>query len=189
MVSVISSSSRSGARPEAASAPTTTCTRPGLRNCTGERLTATLRSPGQFAAVGAGLPDHPFADRHDEADLLGERDERAGRHHAVLGMVPADQRLEAADLVAREIDDGLVVQLELAGRQRLAQVVLQRAARLHLRVHLRLEEAVGAAAVALGAVERQIGVPDQLVGARPVRRARWRCRRWCRSRPDGRRSS
>ena len=42
----------------------------------------------------------------------------------LLGMVPADQRLEAADLVAREIDHRLVVQLELAGRQRLAQVVL-----------------------------------------------------------------
>ena len=53
-----------------------------------------------------------------------------------------------------EIDDGLVVELELAGRQRLAQVVLHGAPHLHLRVHLRLEEAVGAAPVALGAVER-----------------------------------
>ena len=66
--------------------------------------------------------------------------------------------LEAADVVAREIDDRLVVQLELAGRQRLAQVALQRAPHLHLRVHLRLEEAVGAAPVALGAIEREVGV-------------------------------
>ena len=86
-------------------------------------------------------------------------------------MVPADQGLEAADLVALEIDDRLVVELELAGRQRLAQVVLQGAPRLHLRVHLRLEEAEGAAAVALGAVERQVGVAHQLVGLVAVRRA------------------
>ena len=84
------------------------------------------------------------------------------------------QRMSASKpliVVAREIDDRLVVQLELAGRQRLAQVVLQRAPRLHLRVHLRLEEAVGAAAVALGAIEREVGVAHQLVGARAVGRA------------------
>ena len=49
----------------------------------------------------------------------------AGRDHALLGMAPADEGLEAADLVAREIEDRLVVQLELAGRERLAQVVFQ----------------------------------------------------------------
>ena len=87
------------------------------------------------------------------------------------GWLPADQRLDAADLVALEIDDRLVVQLELAGDQRLAQVVLHGAPRLHLRVHLGLEEAVGAAPVALGAIERQVGVPHQLVGRHAVGRA------------------
>ena len=94
-----------------------------------------------------------------------------GGIEALLGMAPADEGLDAADLVGPEIDDGLVVQLELAGRKRLAQVVLHGAPHLHLRVHLRPEEAVGAAPVALGAVERQVGVADQLVGARAVRRA------------------
>ena len=79
------------------------------------------------------------------------------------------QRLHAADLVALEIDDGLVVELELAGRQGVAQVVLHEVARLHLRIHLRPEEAIGAAPVGLGAVERQVGVPDQLVGGEAVR--------------------
>ena len=83
-------------------------------------------------------------------------------------MAPADQGLDAADLVVPEIDDGLVVHLELARRQRLAKVGLHRAAHLHLCVHLRPEEAVGVAPVGLGAIEREIGVPDQLVGVLPV---------------------
>ena len=168
---MISSSSRSGGRPDAASALTTTCTRPGLRNCAGERLTAILRSPGHFAAVAQAcrIAHSPSGTMKPISSASGMN--VAGRDQALLGMAPADQRLEAADLVAREIDDRLVVQLELAGRQRLAQVVLHGAARLHLRVHLRLEEAEGAAPVALGAIERQIGVADQLVGAQPVGRA------------------
>ena len=52
-----------------------------------------------------------------------------GEHEAALGMVPAHQRLEAADLVALEIDDRLVVQLELAVGERLAQIELAAAPR------------------------------------------------------------
>ena len=48
-----------------------------------------------------------------------------------------------------EIDDRLVVELELALGERLAEIELERAARLHARVHVRLEEAVDAAASAL----------------------------------------
>ena len=137
----------------------------------GERLTAILMWSGQLRAAAHASPDRPLAELNDEADLLGHRDEGAGRNQALLGMAPADQGLDPADLVGPEIDDGLVVQLELAGGQRLAQIVLHGAPHLHLRVHLRPEEAVGAAPVALGAVERQVGVADQLVGALPVRRA------------------
>ena len=79
-------------------------------------------------------------------------------------MVPAQQRLEAGDLAARDVDERLVVQLELVGEQRLAQIELEPAALLHLRVHFRLEEVVGAAALGLGAVERHVGVAQQLVG-------------------------
>ena len=86
-------------------------------------------------------------------------------------MVPTDEGLDAADLVVGEVDDGLVMQLELAGRERFAQVLLHGAAHLHLRIHFGSEEAIGAAPVALGTVERQIGVADQLVGARAVGRA------------------
>ena len=105
----------------------------------------------------------------------------AGRHDAALGMVPAQQRLEAADLVALEVDDRLVVELELAVRQRLAQIELQLAARLHV--------ARPSPARRSGRLPR----PSPLARYRARsaffsswsrrrcrRRARWRCRCWCR---------
>ena len=114
--------------------------------------------------VAAGLPEHPFAERHDQPDFLGDRNEFVGTDQAALRMVPAQQRLEAADLAARKLDQRLIVELEFVGEQRLAQVELQPAALLHLRVHLRLEEMIGAAAVGLGAIERHVGVAQQLIG-------------------------
>src|SRR5207237_4623422 len=58
----------------------------------------------------------------------------------------------------------LVVELELLVRQRLAQVELEDAARLDGVRHLVTEEAIGAAAVGLGAVQRHVGVLEQRVG-------------------------
>jgi hypothetical protein len=46
----------------------------------------------------AGGAQHPFAERQDEAGLLGQRNEVERRDHAALGVVPAQQRLEAGDL-------------------------------------------------------------------------------------------
>ena len=78
-------------------------------------------------------------------------------------MAPAQQRLAAGHLVVVEIDQRLVVDLEVAVHQRLAQIPLQGEPCLGAGIHRRLEEAVGAAAVRLGAVHRQIRVLDQLV--------------------------
>ena len=64
----------------------------------------------QPAQRGAVLPlggltgrllQHPPADRHDEAGLLGERDELQRGDQAALGVPPAQQRLEADDLLRR----------------------------------------------------------------------------------------
>ena len=78
-------------------------------------------------------------------------------------MLPADESLERADLIALEIYDRLVVNLELVPDKRLAQIGLHKAARLHLRIHLRFEEAQRAAPPTLGAVERKVGVAQQQV--------------------------
>ena len=88
-------------------------------------------------------------------------------------MVPAQQRLHGDELVAGEIDLRLIGERELAGRQRAAQVDLERAARLDARVHVRLEEAERAAPLGLGAIEREVGAFHQVVGgAAVVRRER-----------------
>ena len=48
---------------------------------------------------GAGFAQHPFADRHDQAGLLGDRDEHLRRDGTEIGIVPAQERLEAVDAV------------------------------------------------------------------------------------------
>src|SRR3954467_2193672 len=83
-------------------------------------------------------------------------------------MVPADQRLESAYIAARKVYDRLVIELELAGRQRPAQVVFHRAACLHLQVHRRLKKPEHAASIGLGAVQREVGIAQQLLGTRPI---------------------
>ncbi len=79
-------------------------------------------------------------------------------------MIPANQGLESADLVAREIHHRLVIEFELAGGQRLAQVLLQDAPGLHLQVHRGFEKAERAAAIAFGPVQRKVRVAQQSVG-------------------------
>ena len=69
---------------------------------------------------------HPFAERVDEAGLLGERDEDLGRDAAVLGVVPAQQRLGADDGVVGEPHDRLIVEAQQALLQRVAQRALER---------------------------------------------------------------
>jgi hypothetical protein len=85
-------------------------------------------------------------------------------------VTPPQQRLEARDLVALKIEQRLVMDFELMERERFAQVELKRGAALHARVHLWLEEAIGAAAVLLGAIERHVSLLEQLVGVIAVAR-------------------
>ncbi len=62
-----------------------------------------------------------------------------------------------------KIDHRLVVQLELAVGDGLAEIELERAARLQALVHFALEEPVRAAAVGLGEIERHVGVLQQQI--------------------------
>ena len=65
----------------------------------------------------------------------------AGRHHAVLGMAPAHQRLDAAELARADVDDRLVVQFELAAREAEPQIGLDLVALGDRLRHARVEEA------------------------------------------------
>ena len=82
----------------------------------------------------------------------------------MIRRMPAQQRLEAERRARHQTDLGLVMQLEFAPGEGIAQRDLQRAARLRLRIDARLEAAVGAAPVRLGLMERKIGPAHQLVG-------------------------
>ena len=82
----------------------------------------------------------------------------AGDTSPRLGWFQRSKRFERVDVVRFKVDERLIVQFEFFADQRLAQIHFQLAARLHARVHLQLEEPVGAAAVGFGAVERHVGV-------------------------------
>ena len=78
-------------------------------------------------------------------------------------MVPAQQRLEPGDPVFREVDDGLVEQLELARGDGVAQIELEDAAGLRLDVHFRFEEVELRATVFLGAIQCHVGILQELI--------------------------
>ena len=109
-----------------------------------------------------------MAELVDQAAVFRDRDEFRRRDHAAFGMPPPQQRLAGGDLAVLEIDHRLIVGLEAAVADRLTQFELQASPRLGARIHAGLEEAVGPPSVALGAVQREVRILQQLVEVRPV---------------------
>ncbi len=114
-----------------------------------------------IARLGAGAPQHQCAERDDEADLFGERDEFGRHHEAARRVSPSRESLEAADAVFDEIVDRLIMDLEFVPLERIAQVEFERTPRLQPSIHLGLEEAPGSAPVGLGPIERDVRVLEQ----------------------------
>jgi hypothetical protein len=75
--------------------------------------------------LGARLLEHPGPDRHDQAAVLGERDELIGADAAALGVVPAQQSLDPDHTPTGDVDLRLVLKLELAALERMREVTLQ----------------------------------------------------------------
>ncbi len=71
---------------------------------------------------------HPAADVGDEVRALGDGHEVGGGDEAAAAVLQADDGLGAADEARLQRDQGLVVQLEAAGDERLAQVLGRAAA-------------------------------------------------------------
>src|ERR1700733_14802041 len=61
----------------------------------------------------ADRSQHPFAHRFDKPGFLQDRNEVVRRHQTALGMLPAQQRLKAANLAAAQGYLWLEVQQEL----------------------------------------------------------------------------
>src|SRR5471032_2916420 len=115
----------------------------------------------ELLELHAGGLQRPGAEQVDQAVGLGDRDEARRRHHAQRRVLPAHQRLEALDFARVGIDDGLVVQQELALAHRLKHrrferdVVFRRAA-----VALVVDHAAGLAGL-LGARHGRVGQRHQ----------------------------
>ena len=167
--SVISSSSRDGAKPGLEQHRVHEAGEVAVAELDRRQVDRDLQRLRPGGGLAAGLAQHPFADRHDEPAFLGERDEGAGRDQATLRMLPARQRLEAGDL-AVDARLRLVVQHQLAALDRRSQVVLERAPLAQPLVHVGLEEADRAAPLGLGAIERGVGVAEQRGGVGAVDR-------------------
>ena len=173
MLSVSSSSSSAGARPVSPSTRSIMPIRSFCRNWRADRLTA-IRNPGMprlpRLRLRARLAQHPFAERNDQARVLGDRDELRRRHQPLVRLRPAQQRFGAADAPRGEVDQRLVVQHELAVLERAPQVGLGREAAAHALGHLRAEELVVGAARLLGVIHRGVGVAHQRLGGVAVGR-------------------
>ena len=114
-----------------------------------------MRSP--LGGLPARLADRPLAQRADQAGLLGERDELVGADRAALGVGPARERLGADRAARGQLDDGLVVQLEPAVRDRLPEPGRELEPLLGI-ARVGLVEAAGVAARRLGVVHGGVGV-------------------------------
>ena len=109
----------------------------------------------------AGLPEHPAADRNDQAGFFGKRNEFARRQHRSVLMAPAQQRLDAGDRAGVQIDLGLVMQQQLVALQRVPEVRLHREPLDRPGPGVAGEEPETVLAVALDQIHRPVGVPGQ----------------------------
>src|SRR5579863_60899 len=112
----------------------------------------------------AGALEDPFADRHDEAGLFGERDEAPRTDRAALRDAPAQQGLGPHDLSRREVDSRLITEHELLALERAPQMRLELEALRHQRIQLVREELEVVASAVLRAIHRRIGMFEQSRG-------------------------
>ncbi len=97
----------------------------------------------------------------DEAQILGQWDERVGFQQSAGGMVPARQNLEAEGLAAGEVDQRLIMGNDGAGADGVAQVGLQRGAGTQGLVDGGIEKGVAGRLARLGPVHGQVGALEQ----------------------------
>ena len=86
--------------------------------------------------------------------------------------MPADERLQAVDPTAPQVDERLEVQQELVALERSAEVGTERELGGRRRLRTRRIETMGIASLRFRAVHRAVGVAKQLAGVRAVARIR-----------------
>jgi hypothetical protein len=126
---------------------------------------------GPRCRVVAGLLQDPVAERHDQAGVFRDRNELVGADQSALRMTPAYQRLGPADALSPHVNDRLIVQLELAVRNRLAQIIFEGLLGVGGLDHLGLEQAEIIAPLGLRRIEREVCLLEQVSRVAAVLRA------------------
>ena len=85
-------------------------------------------------------------------------------------MKPPNKGFATCDSACPHFDDRLIVKVKFAFQDCLAQFELECAARLHARVHFGFEKPEFAAAICLGAIEREIRILHQCIRCRAIGR-------------------
>ena len=143
----------------------TRSTKPGSPSSRAATLTL-IRMPSreQLGLVGGASQD-PVADRRDQLRvLLGDGQEAARREQALLGVLPAHERLEGDDAERVELPDRLVLEPQFVELDRPAEAVLELEPVAQPALHRAVEDLERAAAAGLDALQRGVGVLDE-VGA------------------------
>jgi len=115
-----------------------------------------------FESFGAGHLHDVSAQRNDQPALLGHRDELGGSYHAERGMGPAGQSLEAKQAMGGDIVFRLILHVNLASRNGVAQLIFQIQAFAHQRAKLRSKVHGAVFAIALGGIHGAVGLLQQV---------------------------
>ena len=162
-VSVISISSRAGVRPEFFSAERMTSNSSACLNWTGDTLTATFISAGQriASAQARRITHSPSGMISPVSSARGMN--RSGGIKPTGRVVPAHQRFHAAPLPGLDVEERLVMHLELASCDGIAQVAFEGVAGFELGRHRLVIDRVAIPACRFRPIEREIRLLQQLV--------------------------
>src|SRR6516225_6591632 len=163
VLSVSSSSSWLGAKPVSPRMRSTASTKSGRRNCSGETLTETVK-PGQLRPSRQARRRMYFAKLDDKARVFGDRNKMPRRDFALHRVDPARQRFDADQPPGAAIDNRLIDDVQLAVFDRLAKCAFEQFAVRQVGVHRRVVDAGAIAAFVLGAIERHVGVTQDIAG-------------------------
>ena len=128
----------------------------------GDRQRVSLRPAAiPFARVLQRLVEYPIAEQDDQAAFLGERDEAVRRHETALGVIPAEQRLEAEQALGVGGEDRLVKDPKVLVFDRASHLVFELKALARLMVHVWVEQLSRVLAVRLDEVHGLVGVSEE----------------------------
>src|ERR1019366_2141846 len=114
-----------------------------------------------FPGLRAGRPEHPFADWHDQAAVLGNSYEPIGWHKAQFRVLPAQHVFQSDDLSGDNIHLLLIHEKEFSFFECQSQAALQGQSLHSLSVHVVGEELKVVTSILFGAIHGRIRILDQ----------------------------